>query len=135
VGDDILLPEATRAAAVAGADVIAVVTELSHAWQAELVVPERAAESRVCMVVASRPTAAGTCAIVDLPGEFTLWHPDRTRPFDGTINVPDIIRAGPEDAVLRGELHPARSANRYLSKDTDLVGGRAFQSAAIVVGG
>ena len=133
VGDDVLLPEPTRTAAVLGAQVIAVVTDISHRWQADLVFPERSAESRVCLVAASRPTEAGTAALIDLPPDFTLWHPDRTRPFDGTINTPDVLRADSRDEALTGELHPARAGNRLVSKDTDLVGGRARRSAAIVV--
>ena len=129
VGDDLLLPEIARSAAVLGADVLAVVGHVDRAWVNDLLVVERAAESRVCVAVGSRATDAGGPVVVDLPPEFTLWHPDRTRPYDGTINTPDVHRDG---EMVRGTIHPARAANDQISKGTHLRAGRARRSAAVV---
>lgn len=120
VGDDVLYPEVPRLAALASADVIAVPwAGGGEPWDVELCLPERAAENRVNLV------AAGPAAmIIDLPPDFTLWAPERTRPFDGTINLPDVI-ADPSLAI--GIVHPVRSLNRRISRNTDLVDGRPWR--------
>jgi len=126
VGDDVLYPEVPRLATLASADVIAVPwAEGGEPWDVELCLPERAAENRVNLV------AAGPAAmIVDLPPDFTLWAPERTRPFDGTINLPDIVR---DHRVAIGRVHPARSLNRRISRNTDLVDGRPWRLCASLV--
>jgi len=120
VGDDVLYPEVPRLAALASADVIAVPWAAGgEPWDVDLCLPERAAENRVNLV------AAGPVAmIVDLPSDFTLWAPERTRPFDGTINLPEVV-VDPSSAI--GLVHPSRSLNRRISRNTDLVDGRPWR--------
>jgi predicted amidohydrolase len=134
VGDDCRLPEPARLAAVQGANLLAVPTHVEAKWVDDLGLTERAAENRLCLAAATRPTRHGTSILVDLPTDFTLWAPDRDRPFDGTINYPDVARATVDDSFLVGDLHLDRTTNRCISKDTDLVDGRAMASTAVLLG-
>jgi deaminated glutathione amidase len=122
-GDDALFPESFRLAAVAGASVVAVTTHLEDRWLVDLGLVERAAENRLNLVVGSRPGVGGPM-VVALPPDFTLWLPGRERPYDGTINTPDLF-VDPAAATLV----PARAANRQISRGTDLVGGRPMPAA------
>ena len=120
VGDDVLYPEVPRLAALAAADLIVVPWAAGgELWDVELCLPERAAENRVCLVA-----AGPRCLVIDLPADFTLWAPERTRPFDGTINLPEI---SDHERLVVGTVHPSRSLNRRISRNTDLVDGRPWQ--------
>jgi deaminated glutathione amidase len=120
VGDDVLYPEIPRLAALAAVDVIAVPWAAGgEAWDVELCLPERAAENRVNLVAAGPENV-----VISLPADFTLWAPERRRPFDGTINLPDIARAR---GTVTSDVHPSRSLNRRISRNTDLVDGRPWQ--------
>lgn len=116
VGDDHHHPEAVRLAALASADVVAVVTGDLEPWERTVGFASRAAENRVNVVVGA--TNGGL--LVELPTDFTLWTP-WDRPFDGRINDP-TVHAGPT-AVL----HPSAAANRLVSKGTDVVDGRPWR--------
>jgi predicted amidohydrolase len=122
-GDDALFPESFRLAAVAGASVVAVTTHLEDPWLVDLGLVERSAENRLNLVVGSRPGVGGPM-VVALPPDFTLWLPGRDRPYDGTINTPDLF-VDPAAATVV----PARAANRQISRGTDLVGGRPMPAA------
>lgn len=120
VGDDVLYPEVPRLAALASADVVAVPwSSGGEPWDVSLCLPERAAENRVCLV-----SSGAAMMVIDLPPDFTLWAPERTRPFDGTINLPDVIVG---DRLAMAEVHPVRSRNRQISRNTDLVDGRPWR--------
>ena len=92
VGDDLIHPEVARLAALRSADVIAVPTAVQELWESDLCAIERAAENRVCVVMATPRDSPGTSLVADLPPDFTLWATSRERPFDGTINTPDVHR-------------------------------------------
>ena len=128
VGDDLVHPEVVRLAAIASTDVLAVPLCAQEPWETELAVVERAAENRVCVVAATPQDSAGRSTIADLPPDFTLWASSRERPFDGTINQPDVTRAAPDgtDAVT-ATIHPARAVHRQISRGTDLVDGRPWR--------
>ena len=120
VGDDVLYPEIPRLAALAAVDVVAVPwAPGGEAWDVELCLPERAAENRMNLVAAGPENV-----VISLPPDFTLWAPERQRPFDGTINLPDIARAR---QTVTADIHPIRSLNRRISRDTDLVDGRPWR--------
>lgn len=120
VGDDVLYPEVPRLAALASADVVTVPwSSGGEPWDVSLCLPERSAENRLCLV-----SAGAVPMVVDLPPDFTLWAPERTRPFDGTINMPDVVTG---DVLAVAPLHPARSRNRQISRNTDLVDGRPWR--------
>ena len=115
-----LYPEAPRLAALAAVDVIAVPwASGGEPWDVELCLPERAAENRVNLVAAGPENV-----VITLPADFTLWAPERQRPFDGTINLPDIARAR---HTVTADIHPVRTLNRRISRNTDLVDGRPWQ--------
>jgi deaminated glutathione amidase len=122
VGDDHRHPEATRLAALASADVVAVVTRDLEPWERTVGFASRAAENRVNLAVGA--TNGGL--LVELPTDFTLWTPWE-RPFDGRINDP-TVHTGPT-AVLR----PSAAANRLVSRGTDVVDGRPWRLLDVLV--
>ena len=131
VGDDHRYPETIRLAAVAGAHLVAVCWQPEHRWECDLALVERAAENRVSLAACAPPGSLAATMLLDPPAD-SLWNPHRSNPFDGTINTPVCVRAAPGDGLLVGTLHPARAANREVSKDTDLVGGRSLAAAAVL---
>ena len=131
VGDDHRYPETARLAAIAGANLAAVCWAPEHRWESDLAVVERAAENRISLAVCGPPGRPGTAMLLDPPAD-SLWNPHRSTSFDGTINSPVCVRARSGAGLLVGELHPGRSAHREISKDTDLVGGRAWQAAEVL---
>lgn len=124
-GDDLLIPEVTRLAALDSVDVVAASITASEAWDLRLAAPERSAENRV-VVVASADGEHGGGVIADLPPDFTLWAPSRRRSFDGTINQPDVTRS-PNGSSGTATVHPSRSRLRQISRGTDLVDGRPWR--------
>lgn len=131
VGDDHRHPETVRLAAVAGAGLVAVCWQPEHRWECDLGLVERAAENRVSLAACSPPGPLAATMLLDPPAD-SLWNPGRTQPFDGTINAPACVRAAPGEGLLVGVLHPGRAADREISKDTDLVGGRSLAAAAVL---
>ena len=130
VGDDHIYPEIARLAALQSVDVLAVPFAAQEPWETRTGLVERAAENRLCLIAATAHGAAGESVIVSLPPDFTLWAPSRERVFDGTINQPDVLRAVSAAEVLIGVVHPQRSTNRQISRNTDLVNGRPWKLCA-----
>ncbi len=131
VGDDHRHPESIRLAAVAGARLVVVCWQPQHRWECDLALVERAAENRVSLAACAPPGPLAATMLLDPPAD-SLWSPRRSGPFDGTINKPVCVRAAPGDRLLVGALNPGRAANREVSKDTDLVGGRSLAAAAVL---
>ena len=129
VGDDHRYPETFRLAAIAGAHLIAVCWQPDHRWECDLALIERAAENRVSVAACAPPGPLTATMLLDPPAD-SLWNPDRSSPYNGTINTPISQRAGPDAEMLIGTLHPGRAVNREVSKDTDLVGGRPWRASA-----
>ena len=129
VGDDALYPEAVRLTAIAEAEVVALPFTALEEWELRTGLVERAAENRVNLVAASRVTPAGQGAVIAAQQDFTLWTP-WARAFDGTINYP-LVQAAPRDgAPLVAPVHPAATANRFVSRGTDVVDGRPWRLAS-----
>ena len=126
VGDDSLYPETFRLAALQGTEVVALPFTVVERWELSTGLVERAAENRVNVVAASRWTDAGGSAIVTSQRDFTLWTAWE-RPFAGSINMPDVRRADATTMVLSGVVHPAATANRLVSRGTDVVDGRPWR--------
>lgn len=126
VGDDALFPEAVRLAALAGAEVVALPFTQLETWELTTGLVERAAENRLNIVASSRSSGA----ILAAQRDFTLWTPWE-RAFDGTINYPLVTAA--TGAVTVGTVHPAATANRLVSKGTDVVDGRPWWLASALV--
>lgn len=129
VGDDIRLPEVARLAAVQGAAVLAVCHQPSSPADVDLMLAERAAENRVCIVAAAPAGPVAGCALIDPPAD-SLWSPSRSQPFDGAINMPDLRRIEPGADILAGVVHPARARHREISRQTNLVDGRSLAASA-----
>ncbi|WP_106403630.1 carbon-nitrogen hydrolase family protein [Actinocorallia populi] len=126
VGDDSVSVETFRLAAIADADVVAVPRSAGESWETSLGLPERAAENRLNIVSA---WAEGGL-ILDLTGDFTLWTAWEG-PFTGRISHPLVTEAGP--GLTTGAVHPAQAVNRFVSKNTDLVNGRAWRTLGSLV--
>jgi len=133
VGDDHRYPEVFRLAAIAGAHLAAVCWQPEHPWECDLALMERAAENRISVVACGPPGPPASTMLLNPPAD-SLWNPNRSSPYDGTINTPITQRVEPDEGLLIGTLHPGRAVNREVSKDTDLVGGRPWRAAAVLVG-
>ena len=132
VGDDHRYPEVFRLASIAGAHLVAVCWGPEHPWECDLALMERAAENRISVAACGPPGPLASTMLLDPPAD-SLWNPNRSSPYDGTINTPIIQRIDPDTELLFGTLHPGRAVNREVSKDTDLVGGRPWRAAAALV--
>jgi predicted amidohydrolase len=132
VGDDALYPETFRLAAITGADVVAVPFTPYESWELRVGLLERAAENRVNIVAAGHHGPGGAGAILGLPEDFTLCS-GRSGTFAGMVSHPLVTPVGSADRLVTGDVHPARSRNRKLASDTDLVDGRPWQLAGALV--
>ncbi|MEU8243092.1 nitrilase-related carbon-nitrogen hydrolase [Actinoplanes missouriensis] len=123
-GDDALYPETFRLAALVDADVVAVPYRAQEPWELSLGLPERAAENRLNLVVAT--PLDQPAAIFAMTPDFTLW----TRwegPFTGRISTPIRTDIAAGDPAGTGTVNPAQAANRQVSRNTDLVDGRPWR--------
>ncbi|NWF70494.1 MAG: carbon-nitrogen hydrolase family protein [Chloroflexi bacterium] len=134
VGDDALYPETFRLAALQNAEIAAVPTHLLEKWELETGLRERSAENRLCLVVASRPTAFGASALMTLHADFTLMTPWKTRPFDGNISTPLVTAAAHAPGLTHAAIHPANAQNRFVSHRTDVVDGRPWYLTQAITG-
>lgn len=132
VGDDHRYPEIFRLAAIAGAHLVAVCWQPESRWECDLALVERAAENRISVAACAPPGPLAATMLLDPPVD-SLWNPNRSNPYNGTINTPISQRVQPDDDLLIGKLHPGRAVNREVSKNTDLVGGRPWKAAAALV--
>ena len=130
VGDDLIVPEVARLAALAGCHAIAAPITIAEPWEVSLGLLERSAENRVCLVAASANPGFAGGMLASIPAGMTLWAEGRERPFDGSINVPDAITAPTGPGVTTMTLQPVNAANKVLSRNTDLLDGRPWQIAA-----
>jgi predicted amidohydrolase len=123
-GDDALHPETFRLAALLDTDVVAVPYDAQEDWELALGLPERAAENRLNVVVAT--PLGQPAAILAMTPDFTLW----TRwegPFTGRISTPVRTDVPAGEAYGAAEVAPAQAANRLVSRNTDLVDGRPWR--------
>ena len=132
VGDDGLYPEAMRLAAIAEAHVVALPFSALEAWEVRTGLPERAAENRLNVAASSRVTSAGQGVVLGAEPDFTLWTPWE-RAFDGRISHPRVHSAGRDGGTLVATVHPTATANRFVSRGTDLVDGRPWRLARALV--
>jgi predicted amidohydrolase len=130
VGEDSLYPETFRLAAYQNAEVVAVPFNVQERWETEFGLLERSVENRISIVAATQPNKNlgkyGNSLITTISKDFTLWTEWNNRPFDGNINYPIVTRASEFYSFPHAEICPANSENRYVSKGTDVVDGRAF---------
>jgi deaminated glutathione amidase len=126
VGEDSLYPETFRLAAYQNVEIAAIAFNARNSWETEFGLLERSVENRLSIAAATRPNKNlgdyGNSLIATISNDFTLWTEWKTRPFDGNINYPIIKRGDNFDA----EIYPANAENRFVSKGTDVVDGRAY---------
>ena len=134
VGDDSIFPETFRLASLQDADVVAVPLNVQEKWELETGLKERAAENRVNLVAASRPSVGGGGSYAVPLVDFGMWRQDRKERFDGVISCPEAVEIAPGAGVTIVELHPSEAANRMVTRDTDLVDGRPWNLLEGVVG-
>jgi len=128
LGNDSIYPETFRLAVLQDVEIVAAPTTLLEKWEMETGLLERAAENRLNVVAASRPSEIGTSAVIAITEDFTLWT-EWKRPFAGNINYPQVTRATHRPGLTRAEIHPAAAANHTISHRTNLVEGRPWQLA------
>lgn len=129
-GDDALYPELGRLLAMRGVDLLLVPAAPLEAWELRTGLVERAAENRMNLVAACQPGALGSSLICALQKDFTVMTAWESRPFDGLLSQPVLTRAAPHPGLTRATVHPAHAANKFVSRGTDLVRGRAWWLAA-----
>lgn len=132
LGPDSIYPETFRLAALQDAEIVATPAHLLESWEVALGLPERAAENRLNLIVASRRTDAGGSAIFAASPDFTLWTEWKTRSFEGNISTPLITRACGHGLTL-ATAYPTACANRMISQKTNLVEGRPWQLVEAIV--
>ena len=125
VGGDTVYPETFRLAALQNVEVVAAPTQILEAWELGTGLLERAAENRMNVVAASRPSEAGASAIIALDKDFTLWT-EWSREFNGDINHPIVTRASGEPGLTRAPVYPALAENRIVTLKTDVVDSRPW---------
>ncbi|BBH71494.1 hypothetical protein ACTI_81790 [Actinoplanes sp. OR16] len=123
-GDDALYPETFRLAALLDADVVAVPYRAQESWELSLALPERAAENRLNVVVAT--PIDQPAAIFSMTPDFTLWT-KWEGPFTGRISTPIRFDIAAGDPSGTATVNPAQAANRQVSRNTDLVDGRPWR--------
>ncbi|MEV0898832.1 nitrilase-related carbon-nitrogen hydrolase [Actinoplanes sp. NPDC049802] len=129
-GQDALYPETFRLAALLDTDVVAVPYAAQEDWELALGLPERAAENRLNLVVAT--PIDQPAAIFSMTPDFTLW----TRwegPFTGRISTPVRTDVPAGEASGAAEVAPAQAANRLVSRNTDLVDGRPWRLVGALI--
>lgn len=134
-GGDAAIPETFRLLALLDVEVVAVPTRILEPWESKTGFLERAAENRQSVVVATRPTEAGTGMIVTLEKDFTQG----TTRADGqrrarTLSWPIAVHADRDAALMRATIYPSASANRLCFVATDLVAGRPWHLAGAIAG-
>lgn len=126
VGEDSRYPETFRLAAYQNAEIVAVPFQVTERWETEFGLLERSVENRFSVIAATRPQEnlgeCGKSVIATVSEDFTLWTEWKKRPFDGKINYPIVYRGN----EIVAEIFPANAANRFVSKGTDVVDGRAW---------
>lgn len=125
VGGDTVYPETFRLATLQNVEVVAAPTQILEAWELRTGLLERAAENRMNLVVASRPSEAGASAIIALDKDFTLWT-EWSREFNGDINHPIATLAGSEPGLTKAAVYPALAENRIVTLLTDVVDSRPW---------
>jgi predicted amidohydrolase len=130
-GADAILPETTRLAAIQGAQIVVVSFDALERWEIETGLVERAAENRVVLVAATKSKTFGGGLLADLHEDFTLMTPWKSRPFDGKITEPILVRAtGP--GLTAATLHPVHAGNKFVSHRTHVVDGRPWRLAGAI---
>lgn len=132
-GGDASIPETFRLLALKDVEVVAVPTRILEAWEVNTGFLERAAENRLSVVVATRPTDAGTGLIVTLEKDFTQG----TTRADGqrrarTLSWPIAAHADRDAELMTSTIYPSASANRLCFVATDLVAGRPWNLASAI---
>lgn len=123
---DSIFPETFRLAAFQDVEVVALSGHVLEAWELNTGLVERAAENRLSIIAASRPTEAGTSAVFSLDEDFTLWTEWKKRPFDGNINYPIVHRFDSQPGLKTAAVYPAVSGNRTITLKTDVVDSRPW---------
>ena len=125
--DDACIPEAFRLAALAGADTVVVPALPLERWEMHTGLLERSAENRVNLLASVQPGEFGASFATALTEDFTVRTPWKTRPFDGLLSQPPVLRASAEPGVTVLEIHPRWAGNKVVSRGTDLLAGRPWR--------
>ena len=125
--DDACVPETFRLAALAGADTVIVPALPLERWEMQTGLLERSAENRVNLLVAAQPGEFGTSFATCLTEDFTVLTPWKTRPFDGLLSQPPVVRASAGPGATPVDIHPRWAGNKVVSQGTDLLAGRPWR--------
>ena len=126
VGGDSIYPEVFRLLALKDVDVVAVTSKILEDWETQFGFIERAAENRMAIIVASKPSINKTSMIIAPNKDFTLWT-KWERPFDGSINEPSSTIAKNNFGTTIASINPSASNNREVTLNTNVVESRPWK--------
>jgi len=133
VGGDAAIPETFRLLALKDAAVVGVPTRILEEWEVRTGLLERSAENRLNLVVATRPSPAGTGLIVTLEKDFTQGTPRADGKRRGrTLSWPIAVHADHQASLMTAPIYPAASSNRLCFIATDLVDGRPWHLSGAI---
>ena len=126
VGQDAIYPEVFRLLALNDVEIVLCPTHIQEQWENATGFLERAAENRMNLAVASRPSDVARSMIVAIDHDFTLWTEWKNRPFDGNINFPIVTTAHTATGLTTASIYPSASGNRMVSQNTNVVENRPY---------
>ncbi len=132
-GDDIIYPEMFRLLVINGAEIAAVPFAAKEQWELTTGLVERAAENRLNMLAVTQPSELGVSFGGSLHKDFTVLTEWESREFDGNLTYPITTKAQPTAGITYVDLTPKWSADKVVSRGTDVVRGRAWKLAASIV--
>jgi predicted amidohydrolase len=120
-GGDGAYPELFRCHGFQGVDLVLIPGHLEERWELETGLPERAAENRIALAFATRPSLVGASLFADLEEDFTLMTPWKSRVFDGKINFPRVTLLPRYPGITFHTLNPFRARQKVLSGETHVL--------------
>ncbi len=126
VGGDSIYPEIFRLQALNDVDIVICPTHIEEEWEIKTGLIERAAENRISILVSSRQNKEMGSLIIAPDKDFTLWT-EWERPFDGSINKPNVTRSKSVEGITVADIDPSASSNRTVTLKTNVVENRPWK--------
>ena len=126
VGGDAIFPEIFRLQAINDVDIVICPTHIEEDWEVKTGLIERAAENRISILVSSRKNHEKGSLIIAPDKDFTLWT-KWERPFDGSINEPNVTKPKNNLEIIIAEIDPSASSNRTVTLKTNVVENRPWK--------
>jgi predicted amidohydrolase len=126
VGGDTIFPEIFRLQAINDVDIVICPTHIEEDWEVKTGLIERSAENRISILASSRKNHEKGSLIIAPDKDFTLWT-KWERPFDGSINEPNVTKSKNNLEITIAEIDPSASSNRTVTLKTNVVENRPWK--------